>query len=293
MRLAVPIPFEEAVASLRGRGLMPTAMSSAKIREISAEVRRGAFFSARTTHARYLQDVREVVGKILSGQLSRAEGKEILQTKLLEYGYDPERGFLGDASLGIPRAKLNSIRDLGSSARLDLILDTQLTLHRSLGQKAQGMRPVALYLFPCWELVRMRPRRVPRGSALSKSPGWPERWEGCGGKFYGGGRMIAPKADPVWAALGDSARFDDALDVDVPPFAFNSGFSWLAVGREECAALGIAIPEAQTPPRAAAFRSPARADVKRIDPDLLRAALKGLDAEIAEDRARLAERGAR
>ncbi len=293
MRLRVPAPFEEAVASLRGRGIMATPMSSSEIREISAEVRRGAFFSARTTHARYLQDLRDAVEGILSGKLSRSEAKEILQAKLIEYGYDPERGFLGDESLGIPPAKLNSIRDLGSSARLDLILDTQLTLHRSLGQKAQGMRPAALYAFPCWELVRMRPRRVPRGSALSQSVGWPERWGQCGGKFYGGGRMIAPKGDPVWAALGDSSRFEDALDVDVPPFAFNSGFSWVAVGREECAALGIAIPDAPPAAREAKFSSPARADVRRIDPNILKAALAGLDAEIAGDRARLAARGAR
>lgn len=293
MRLRVPAPFGEAVASLRGRGLMPTAMSSAEIRGIAAEVRRGAFFSARTTHARYLQDVKNVVDQILSGKLSKSEGKEILQIKLLEYGYDPARGFLGDAALGIPPAKLNSLRDLGSSARLDLILDTQLTLHRSLGQREQGMRPAALYSFPCWELVRMRPRRVPRGSAVSKAIGWPERWETCGGRFYGGGRMIAPKAAPVWAALGDSEKFEDALDVDVPPFAFNSGFSWLAVGREECRRLGIPLPASAAAATAPRFRAPARANTKRIDPDLLRAALKGLDAEIAGDRARLAERGAR
>jgi hypothetical protein len=276
VRLLVPAPFEEAVASLRSRGLMATAMSSAEIREMGAEARRGAFFSARTTHARYLQDQRDVVDRILSGELSKSEAKEILQTRLVEYGYDPSRGFLGDESLGIPAAKRNSIRDLGSSARLDLILDTQVTLHRSMGQKIQGMRPAALYAFPCWELVRMRPRRIPRGSALSRSIGWPERWDEAGGRFYGGGRMIAAKADPVWAALGDSSRWDDALDVDVPPFAFNSGFSWLAVPRDECLALGVIGADSPQAAPAPELRAAIGASVKGIDPALIRAALAGM-----------------
>lgn len=289
MRLLVPAPFEEAVESLRSRGIMPTALSSAQIREIGASVRATSFFSARTTHARYLQDIRDVVDKILSGQMTKAEAKEILQAKLIEYGYDPARGFLGDESLGIPQAKLNSLRDLGSSARLDLILDTQLALHRSIGQRIQGSTPEALYDYPCWELVRMVPRRVPRGSALSGSIGWPERWEQCGGEFYRG-RMIARKDSPVWAALGDSSRFADALDVDVPPFAFNSGFSWLEIPREEAVALGAVSADDEirdTPPELATEIS---ASTRGIDTGILRAALRGLEAEIAEDRARLAAR---
>lgn len=292
MRLLVPAPFEEAVGSLRGRGAMPTAMSSSEIRELSGAVRDASFFSARTTHARYLQDIKDAVDDILSGKLSRAEAKERLQIKLAAYGHDPARGFAGDEGLGIPPAKRNSIRDLGSSARLDLILDTQLSLHRSIGQKIQGTTPEALYDYPCWELVRMRPRRIPRGSAMSDSPGWPERWESAGGEFYGGGRMIARKDSPVWAALGDSSRWDDALDVDVPPFAFNSGFAWLEVSREEAEAIGAigAGDEVRdTPP---ALREEISASVRGIDTGILRAALAGLEAEIAEDRARLAAKKA-
>ncbi len=291
MNLLVPAPFEDAVESLRGRGLMPTAMSSAEIRDLSDEVREASFFSARTTHAGYLQDLKDVVDDILSGKLSRAEGKEILQIRLVEYGYDPARGFAGDETLGIPPAKRNSIRDLGSSARLDLILDTQLALHRSIGQRIQGTTPEALYDYPCWELLRMRPRRIPRGSLASDSPGWPERWESSGGEFYGG-RMIARKDSTVWAALGDSSRWDDALDVDVPPFAFNSGFAWLEVSREEAEALGaIGAGEEvrDTPP---ALRDEISASVKGIDTGILRAALAGIEAEIAEDKARLAARRA-
>jgi len=290
VRILVPAPFEEAVSSLRSRGIMPTALSSAQIRDLGAALRATSIFSARTTHARYVQDIRDAVDGILSGKLSKAEAKEILIRKLAEYGYDPERGFPGDRGLGIPPAERGSLRDLGSSRRLDLILDTQLTLHRSIGQKIQGMTPEALFDYPCWELVRMRPRRIPRGSALSGSPGWPERWESCGGEFYRG-RMIARKDSPVWVALGDSSRWDDALDVDVPPFAFNSGFSWLEISREEAVALGATSEDDAVAGTPADPRESVSASVAGIDPDIIRAALRGIRAEIAEDRARLAAPG--
>lgn len=289
MRIAVPMPFEEAVASLRSRGLMPTALSSAQIRDMDAALRATSIFSARTTHARYVQDIKDAVEKILAGRLSKAEAKEILIRKLDEYSYDPSRGFPGDAALGIPTAKRGSLRDLGSSRRLDLILDTQLTLHRSIGQKIQGMEPEALYDYPCWELLRMWPRKIPRGSPLSDSPGWPERWAACGGHFHRG-RMIARKDSLVWAALGDSSRWDDALDVDVPPFAFNSGFSWLEISREEAVGLGAISEDDAVADTPADLRESISASVRGIDTGILRAALKGIDAEIAEDRARLAAR---
>lgn len=287
MNIAVPMPFEEALEGLRSRGIMPTGLSSAQIRGLDATIRQGAIFSARTTHARYVQEIKDAIDKILSGKLSKSEAKEILLRKLDEYGYDPSRGFPGDRDLGIPPAELGSLRDLGSSRRLDLILETQLTLHRSMGQKAQGTTGEALYDFPCWELVRMMPRRIPRGSAASSSPGWPERWEQCGGEFYRG-RMIARKDSPVWAALGDSSRFDDALDVDVPPFAFNSGFSWLEISREEAVRLGALSPEEEIGEMPASMADEIRASVRGIDTDILQAALKGIRAEIEEDVARLA-----
>lgn len=288
MRLLVPAPFEEAVESLRSREIMPTPMSSEEIRGLAADVRAGGFFSARTTHARYLQDIRDVVDRILSGELSKAEGKEILQIRLLEYGYDPTRGFEGDAALGIPPARLNSMRDLGSSQRLDLILNTQLTLHRSIGQKIQGSRPAALYAAPCWELVRLGARKIPRGSDRSQSPGWPHRWQLSGGQFYGRGRMIEPKGSGLWERLGSSALFADALDVDVPPFAFNSGLGWIPVAREECVALGvIGSAESPEPPPPPELRAAIKASVKGIDPALIRAALGEMRVQLAEDVARL------
>jgi len=60
------------------------------------------------------------------------------------------------------------------------------------------------------------------------------------------GRMIALKADPVWGELGSYGNFDDALGVDHPPFAFNSGMGWREITRAECVALGVVGPDGQS-----------------------------------------------
>jgi hypothetical protein len=50
-------------------------------------------------------------------------------------------------------------------------------------------------------------------------------------------RLFARKDDAIWAGIGDAARFDDALGVDHPPFAFNSGMGWREVPAREWSAL--------------------------------------------------------
>jgi len=85
-----------------------------------------------------------------------------------------------------------------------------------------------LAAFPCWELVRIIPVRVERD--------WKARWKEVGGQLYEG-RMIAPKGDLIWGELGSA--FDDSLDVDYPPFAFNSGMGWREIGPAEARRLGV------------------------------------------------------
>jgi hypothetical protein len=94
-------------------------------------------------------------------------------------------------------------------------------------------------LAPAWELVRVLPVEVPRD--------WPSRWIIAGGRMSEGGRMIALKGDPVWGELGSYQNFQDALGVDHPPFAFNSGMGWQEVPAREVRRLGITGPDGETP----------------------------------------------
>lgn len=53
------------------------------------------------------------------------------------------------------------------------------------------------------------------------------------------GRMIALKDAEVWSAIGDPALFPDAIGVDHPPFAFESGMGWREILGSEARELGL------------------------------------------------------
>jgi hypothetical protein len=100
----------------------------------------------------------------------------------------------------------------------------------------------------------------------------------------------------VWGELGASGNFDDALDVDYPPFAFNSGMRWREVSRGECNALGIVGPNGETIDEWLSVDRPTlvdtqsgipipQASVKRLDPEVRKAFEESAGIEIVEDTA--------
>jgi hypothetical protein len=160
-----------------------------------------------------------------------AEGRMTLKRVLEALGYTPEGGF-PDGDGEVPPAVVGTIEDLSSPRRLDLILQTQTELMN--GRAARDAGRDAMRFFPAWELIRVAGRLEPRD--------WFRRFEEAGGTILVDGngrrRLVAHKNDPVWDALGDSALFEDALDVDHPPFAFQSGMGWRNVPRSEWRELG-------------------------------------------------------
>ena len=273
------------------REILPTSMSSADITTLSSDLRANSIFSARTTNAGYLRDMATVLDEFLSGKINTATARLKLLTSLDTYGYTAADGFPGD---NVPPAEAGSLRDLASESRIKLILDTQAQLAFGRGQKISGDETAAT--FPAWELVRILPRAVPRGYKETKDglvpvPGdsWQDRFKSCGGKLHGG-RMIALKDSPVWEDLGSAALFDDALDTDHPPFAFNSGMGWLPVDRGECLDLGIIKPDHKPKnPAAPRFDERPPVDFKDFPTDLreqLRADLARARADAAASLAR-------
>lgn len=286
MTFEEPIPFAEAVETLRARQLLPTDLGTAALRQLDAGLREVSLFSARTTKAAPLQKAKDVLEQLLQGTTNVATARMEMQDLYDELGYTPEGGFPGDVGLGIPPAEPGELRDLSSNKRIDLLLETNLRLEANRALQRRGQTDFALYAWPCYELVRIYPRRVPRGEEEpTPSEGWPERWEQCGGSFYDG-RMIARKDDDIWSMLGDSSRFDDALDTDVPPFAFNSGYGWREIEREEAIALGVIDASADIQGRTSE-RTAAREVAADFDPEFLAQVVKDLRVQAAEGRARL------
>jgi len=228
------------------RDVLPSGLSSRDQREaFSRELRGKSVFSARTSSAGYLQEIKDVVDLAMAGGYENdlPNLRLALKQSLARLGYTPETGFPGDDDLAIPPAEPGSLKDLSSGKRIDFILETQISLARGAGQRQRGLDPGRMKRWPAWELIRVYSRRVPRGSEPG-SLGWAGRWlraEGpvvpSGGRP--GGRLIALKDDLVWRGLGSKELFDDALDVDHPPFAFNSGLRWVEVSRDESEALGL------------------------------------------------------
>lgn len=247
MKISATDPLFLAVKLAQERGLLPTALSSAELQEMTLRMKERVFFAARWTNLQALDQVKRLVERHVQGEgrdndlaKLRIEARKILANT----GYTPEGGFPGDAELGIPPATAGSLRDLSSQKRLDLIFETQAALARGLGMKVRNLQRVQQ--FPAIELIRLKHARQPDWER-----DWLARWQTAGDNVEWQGAlkqpMMALQTSPIWAALGSSALFPDALNVDYPPFAFNSGMGWRFVGFRESEALGLttAPPEAQ------------------------------------------------
>lgn len=228
---------------LKVQGLKPreTPLSSKRIkREWTQKIKDEAVFGARITHRAYVDAIKKRLVEVIGGTLRPQEAERRLKETLRDLGYSPEGGFPGKNG-GVPPAKPGDIRDLSSSRRIQLILDTNVKRARSMGQVAASENPMTLMSLPAWKLTRTGARKKPRGD-------WNRRWAAAGAKCGWKGackrQMIALKTSPIWQALADGAGgYDDTLGSPFPPFAFGSGLAWVNVGRREwqriCKAEGI------------------------------------------------------
>lgn len=293
MKFTAPLPFDDALARVRNRVILPTTLDSRSISLLGNDVIARSVLSARTNSAAYLAKVEEVVEAGINGDFNDATLRAMLQDEHDALEYDPEQGgFAGEEA--VEPAERGSLRDLSSNQRTQLLIDTQVRQAVNFAHHTAGLEADALWQYPCWELVRIYPREVPRGEKrvrgeIVDDPGndWPSRWQKSGGEFFGGGRMIARKDDPVWEEIGSRRLFDDGLGQPYPPFAFNSGYGVVPVHRREAVALGaIGVDDYVPAQPSRSFNEgfELKADFK---PGFLEELARGLDAEIADGLAKL------
>lgn len=208
--------------AILAKTLLPTELDSAEIREQwSADIRRRAFFSATVSEAGYLERLRDICSQVATGEMDNATARMLLQQKLDEINYVPEK--MDMSSLSAPR-------------RIALQLDTNRKIAHSAAL-VERQTPMELHMSPAWRLVRSGTRRVPRQD-------WHIRWQSAGESvgWQGASRddFTALKDSPIWQALGNGeGGFRDTLGNPYPPFAFGSGMDWQSVPREECIRLGL------------------------------------------------------
>jgi hypothetical protein len=259
------------------RGELPTSLGTAELRDLGADVLSSSVFTARGTNAIYVSKLKEVVDQLAAGDINFATARWTLMEALKATGYTPEGGFPDAPEGTVPPALAGTLQDLSSQRRIEFILRTQIALVRGKGQQFRGQARADA--FPAWELVRVYQVTAPRD--------WPSRWAIAGGKP---GPMIALKGDPIWGELGSYENFTDALGVDHPPFAFNSGMGWREVAAGEVRKLGITGPNGESPkdwqrsgPATMDGKLPApQLDVNAVDPALIKK-LQERDGVVVEE----------
>lgn len=276
----LPETIFDALRAAQARGELPTSLGTAELRELGAGLLSRSVFTARGSNAIFTSRLKEVIDQLSAGDIGEGQARTALYEILDVLGYDSEKGgFPGEE---LEPALKGTLQDLRSFRRMDLIVRTQVDLMQGAGLQFRGQTPERLATFPAWELVRVLPVAVPRD--------WPSRWAIAGGKP---GRMIALKGDPVWGELGSYDNFKDALGVDHPPFAFNSGMGWREVSSSEVEALGITGPHNVTAeefhsgverPRVMAGELPLptpRISLAGVDPELVRSFQESTSATTA------------
>lgn len=214
-----PQPYAEAVAAARRRTPVGSVLTADEWSQVPLALRDRAFFSAQQTNVAFLDKARRGVDALVAGKTDRATQRLELRKLAETLGLAPAGG---DGSGGVS--------DLGSDARLNLILDTNLRQAQGYGNFAQGDVASVRDEWPAQELIDTNPNQ--------KTPGrrdWSARWLAAGGTFRDGGRMVALKSDPIWTAL---SRFGTPY----PPFDYGSYWDVRDIGRDEAEALNLIKP---------------------------------------------------
>lgn len=269
MDFAEPIRFEEAIAKLRERGVMPTTLDTAGLRALALAIRERSFFSARVESAGLLQKMRDYLMDFLeenrmeNGGL-RAQGRAEFVADMREFAIreglgrvDPETGKID------PKIRESDLRDIRSRARLELIFDTQTEAAHEFGWWKQGNDPDILDVWPAQRFIRVRPVAAPRAHH---------------------------KANEGAVKRKDDLKFwlDMNRDFGVPwgPWGFNSGMGVEDVDREEAEALGVIKKDEAVEMPEEKFNKGMEASARELDGDMGAALARATGGSVARGVAR-------
>lgn len=222
---------------LLAKEAFPTSLRSREIRFYWTKAMRDkSFFSARTTSKEYLEKVKELLHQFQTGVGVTPDGRPISQdidrTRMLMREKLNELGMLEREEDGTVAERMTN---LGSTMRLNLIIETNTKAAHAKAQKMVVSDPLQKLLRPAWELVRNQQSNHPRN--------WRERWYEAAsicnweGVARGTTRMVALVDSPIWEVLGN--HFADSIGIDTPPFWWGSGSGWRPVDRTDCIQLGL------------------------------------------------------
>ena len=194
------------------KALVASDLDSSQWNQIQAGFRNRAFFSSRVAEVKIITAMRDRVADYVKSGVDISEARKLMRKDLEALKYSPNPG------------EEDTIKDLFSKARLDVILKTNEAQARGYIEHIARMKPGAFAAFPAQEFLRVESRKAQRQD-------WPARWRKAGGKIYGD-RMIALKDDPVWVNLS-------VFGNPFPPFDWGSGMGVRGIDRDEAEKLGL------------------------------------------------------
>lgn len=236
-------------------------MDSSAWDKVRAGIKDRAFFSSRVESVRFLDVCRSKIADLI-GNVRNSDGALTSRAEVVSSIMRAAR------EAGITSGSA-SISDPGSEARANVIIDTNAGLAAGYARLEMDSTLGARIAFPCYELVRVEERNVPRD--------WRSKWVSEGGRLYQG-RMVALKDDPIWTAI---SRFG----CPYPPFDYNSGMGLDDVSHEEAVSLGV-IKEDYEPQEKSpleAFNANLEADLKVGNGNLLGELRKQFGDQIRND----------
>lgn len=173
--------YNGATEWLAKRANLTTVMNSREIaEEWTAKARAQAFFSARVAEEHILARLRRVSDAFSRGEIGLAEARTELKHFLRAEGKDDGKG---------------GLRNLASTARLNLILEQNARMAAAVGQYQAGMDPDILERFPCWRYI---------GSTALNPRDSHARYAG---KVY-------RKDDPIWRKIFPPSDFNCKCSVE-------------------------------------------------------------------------------
>ena len=249
------MPDSLAEQILQGKEILPTTGSSAQLTQIPVEFRERAVFSAKTNNARHVQQIKDSIADVLSGETNIASARTKLKQSLSSINYQPDP------------AKRGGLQDLSSDTRLNLILKTNTTQARGHTYKMQGQEPGVIDVWPAQELFRAESRRERRQ--------WGQIWNQAISSLgsatsairvsdpFANDGMIALKNDPIWKAIS-------VFGTDYPPFDYGSGMRLRDVDYDTALDLGLIKEDEPSQERdTTSFNDGLQVASPVTDPDLL------------------------
>lgn len=199
---------------------VPTDLRTAQLARLDTWTRERAFVMAGVANAEYLQAYRDQIQAILQGRISPGQAREALRRQLSVSGYRPEAGMEG------------TIKDLSSTARLKVAIDTNVAMARGWAQTMQMRGDIG---HPGLMLYRAGQAEAPRDWTSICSA-----YAGMDGVCVTGNPdepMVALSNSPVWSMISEFGN-------SYPPFRWGSKMRTKPVSLEDCIEVyGIIAPD--------------------------------------------------